>query len=74
MISYLMSKEETKRLFERKGKDEGDGDMLLPIEAAVKHGHMDAAKELLLLGPDIKYKDSEKNTLLHIAAKAGHST
>ena len=47
--------------------------MLLPIEAAVKNGHLDAVMELLRMGPDIKYKDSEKNTLLHVAARAGHA-
>ena len=72
MIRYLMSKEETKKLFERKGKEE-DGKFLLPIEATVKHGHLGAMKELLQLGPKIKYKDSERDTLLHIAARAGHA-
>ena len=71
VIRYFMSNEETKRLFDRKGKE--DGDVLLPIEAAVKHGHMEAVKELLRLGPRIKYKDSERDTLLHIAARAGHA-
>ena len=70
-----MNKEETKILFDWKGKEEeGDvTDLLLPIEAAVKRGHFDAVKELLQLGPKIKYKDSEKNTLLHVAAIAGHA-
>ena len=73
VIRYLMSGDETKRLFERKGKDEGGDFMLLPIEAAVKNGHLDAVMELLRMGPDIKYKDSEKNTLLHVAARAGRA-
>ena len=72
VIRYLMNKEETKILFDRKGREE-EGEVLLPIEAAVKHGHLDAVKELLQLGPQIKYKDSEKNTLLHVAAIAGHA-
>ena len=38
-------------LFDRRGNDEEDGDVLLPIEAAAKHGHLEAVLELLRLGP-----------------------
>lgn len=55
------------------GSDPGDGGNIeLPIEVAVKHGNLEAVKELLKFGAHIKGKDSEKDTLLHIAARAGH--
>ena len=54
------------------GNDPADHRVELPIEAAVKRGNLEAVRELLKFGAHVKCKETEKDTLLHIAARAGH--
>ena len=66
-----MRTKEAKKLVRMEGNDLSNK-VLMPIEAAVQYGHEDVVKELLKFGAHVKSKDSEKDTLLHIAARQGH--
>ena len=73
VVRFFLRTKEAKKLVRMEGNDPANPNkVLMPIEAAVQYGHVEVLKELLKFGAHVKSKDSEKDTLLHIAARQGH--